>query len=118
MPGRPWFDAELDACRRLGLEFHALGWSAYGVSEDRIDRFVQLVRTLPHPILIHCNAGRDRTGLAAALYRYVMLGHEQEAADDELRFLPYGHVPLFGYQAMDQAFARYCAKHPPGEGKR
>jgi protein tyrosine phosphatase (PTP) superfamily phosphohydrolase (DUF442 family) len=105
--GKPWYEEQEAVASARGVPSYYLGWSAYGVGDDRIVAYLRLLDQLPRPILIHCLAGRDRTGLAAAIYRHHVLGHEPESADDELRFVPYGHVPLFGYEAMDEAFARY-----------
>lgn len=70
-------------------------------SEDRIQR--ELSNQIDWPILIHCEWGKDRTGLAIALYRV----HEQlwdpEAAHKE--WLELGHSPLlFG---MDRYFEQH-----------
>ncbi len=57
------------------------------------------------PILIHCKAGADRTGLAAALFEYLVVGRPaQEAAAQLSPF--YGHFPWYPSQtgAMDKTF--------------
>ena len=34
-----------------------------------------------------------------------------DAARDQLALLPYGHVPLFGTEAMDEVLDRYAPHH-------
>jgi len=46
--------------------------------------------TAEHPLLIHCQAGADRTGAAAAIWRMVVLGEPRELARQELTAI-HGH---------------------------
>lgn len=103
-PGEKWYEQEKAVCQRLGLGLHCLNWSARAVSQEKLDRLVELLNTEPGPYLFHCRAGRDRTSLAAAIYRVAVLGHSKDEASSELSFIPHGHVPWFGYGAMDEAF--------------
>lgn len=107
-PGKSWFEEETAACRRLGLQFVVLGWSARGVDEQKVSRLLQVFEQHPGPYLIHCRAGKDRSSLASAIYRAVVLGHDFESAADEIALFPHGHVPMFGYEAIDEAWERFC----------
>ncbi|MFQ5506017.1 MAG: tyrosine-protein phosphatase [Planctomycetota bacterium] len=102
-PGTGWYDREKAACGRLGLNLKCFGWSAWSVSPAQIDELIGFLAESPGAYLIHCRAGRDRTSLAAAIYRIVVLGHSKNAAASELSFFPHGHLPWFGYGAMDEA---------------
>jgi protein tyrosine phosphatase (PTP) superfamily phosphohydrolase (DUF442 family) len=113
-PERTSYREEIAACERLGLVHHSLSWSAFGVSDAQIDELVEVFRTSPGGFLIHCYAGRDRTSLAAAIYRLVVLGHDPDAAASELSFVPHGHLPWFGFGAMDDAWARFVARYRAG----
>lgn len=70
-----------------------------------IARLVTTLRSSPTPVLIHCKAGADRTGLAAALYLLEVAGLPPEVAARQLSFA-HGHFPWLGSQtgAMDRAF--------------
>jgi hypothetical protein len=114
-PERASYRDELAACERLGLVHHSLGWSAFGVSDAQVDELVEIFRTSPGGFLLHCYAGRDRTSLAAAVYRLVALGHDPAAAGSELSFVPHGHLPWFGFGAMDDAWQRFVARYRPAE---
>jgi protein tyrosine phosphatase (PTP) superfamily phosphohydrolase (DUF442 family) len=101
--GRDWYEEEAALCRELGLELRHLGWSAHDDSQEQIERFTRALQELPAPYLIHCKHGVDRTGLASAVFRVVVLGHSKERAKSELSFWS-GHLPFFGTQAMDRAW--------------
>lgn len=79
------------------------------------EQLVQLMRDAPKPMLLHCNQGADRTGLASALFVYAIQGKSAEEAARQLSIL-YGHFPWLTSRtgAMDRAFAAYVAAHPHG----
>ena len=56
-----------------------------------------------YPILIHCQAGADRAGAAAAIWRMVVLGEPRELAALQLSPL-YGHF-VFVHPQMDYLVA-------------
>ncbi|MGE3173036.1 MAG: tyrosine-protein phosphatase [Planctomycetota bacterium] len=60
------------------------------------------------PLLFHCRAGVDRTGLASALAVLHDTG-DLSAARRQLALLPYGHVPFGPTQAMDEVLQRFAA---------
>lgn len=68
-------------------------------------KLIEALRTAPRPLLIHCRAGADRTGLAAALYEYIVAGKSADSAAGQLSFI-YGHFPWYpsATSAMDAAF--------------
>jgi protein tyrosine phosphatase (PTP) superfamily phosphohydrolase (DUF442 family) len=66
----------------------------------------QLAATAERPLLLHCRAGVDRTGLASALVVLHDTG-DLAAARSQLALLPYGHVGAFGTQAMDEVLDAY-----------
>lgn len=92
--GADWYDQEVAASRRLGLVHIDYRMSA----KDRFDKsraaeLIAVMRAAPKPVLIHCNGGADRSGLASALYLAVIAhqGHFRS----ELQLSPlYGHIPL------------------------
>jgi hypothetical protein len=67
-----------------------------------------ILRSAAKPLLIHCKAGSDRTGLVAALYRYAVAGEPAEQAVSELS-LHFGHFPYLTSEtgAMDDSFGTY-----------
>ena len=102
-PGRDWYEEEAALCRELGMELRHLSWSALDDSPEQIERLTRALEELPAPYLIHCKHGVDRTGLAAAVFRVVVLGHPKEHAKFELSIWN-GHLPFFRTRAMDRAW--------------
>ncbi len=70
----------------------------------------RLAANAPRPVLLHCRAGVDRTGLAAALFVLHDTG-DLALARAQLALLPHGHLALFGQQAMDAVLDRYEPHH-------
>lgn len=104
--GRAWAAEEEAVCRELGLNFRVLNWSALDSSQDQIDALIAALEELPPPYLFHCKHGVDRAGLAAAVFRVVVLGHSKEDAGEELSIVN-GRVAMFGTEAMDRAWRHF-----------
>lgn len=114
-PGADWYDGEVATSRRAGVEHVDFELSAVkDVSVPETERLVQLMAALPKPLLVHCQAGADRSGLAAALYRYAILQDTAAAAASQLSIW-YGHFPALntGTAAMDRSYWAYVRSHPP-----
>ena len=115
--GRPlkaWYKLE-----RSFADEHGLTHFDFGISDkvepsfDTMKQLVALMRAAPKPVLIHCQAGSDRSGLAAALYLYAIEGRPLSEASGQLS-LWYGHFPWLMSQtgAMDRALEAFSAPHP------
>ena len=93
------------------IDFVHLPMSARSLpSAERLRSLWQTIARAERPILFHCRAGVDRTGLAAAL-AVLHDTDDLEAAREQLDVIPYGHVPLFGTEAMDDVLDRYAPHH-------
>jgi protein tyrosine phosphatase (PTP) superfamily phosphohydrolase (DUF442 family) len=100
-----WYGPELDASRRLGIVHADFSMRASArLPAARARELVALMQSLPKPLLIHCKAGADRTGLAAALY-LAATGRGESSAENQLSFR-YGHVSLPSSKAwpMDESW--------------
>lgn len=87
-----WYRTETATARRLGMGHIDFRMSAKrGISNAEAWRLIAIMRAAPKPLLIHCESGADRTGLAAALYLAAIGGRGERAAEDQLS-LRYGHV--------------------------
>ena len=104
---RKWYREELQATAAAGAGHFDLGMSA-NQQPDRqtLRRLIELLRTAPKPILVHCMGGADRSGLAAALYEFLDAHKSAAEAARQLSFW-YGHFPWLTSKtgAMDRAFA-------------
>jgi protein tyrosine/serine phosphatase len=104
-----WYQDEIAVTSELGVAHYDFALSARRqVAPARMRELVELVRNAPKPLLIHCRSGADRTGLAAALYRYSIQGKSPEDAAAELS-LRYAHFPWLTSKtiAMDQSFGAW-----------
>ena len=69
-------------------------------------RLWDVAATAARPIMVHCRAGVDRTGLALAIIALHDTG-DLELAREQLAFVPNGHLAVFGTEAMDQVLDDY-----------
>ncbi len=109
--GKAWYEEEVRASRADGLAHFDYAISAeHDVTPAQMDELLRLVAAAPKPLLIHCNAGADRTGLVSALYQ-VSHGVPPAQAATQLS-LRYGHFPYLWSKtgAMDRSFAVYLAQ--------
>lgn len=105
--GSPWYDNEVAAAKELGINHIDFGMSArQELNSQRIEQLVEIMRTAPKPLLIHCKAGADRTGLASALYLAAVKKEDVKVAEGQIS-LYYGHIslPFIPEYAMDRTFA-------------
>ena len=106
---RPWYREEVELATALGVEHYD-----YPLHSDRIvtpgqiDEILKIIRNAPKPILVHCSAGSDRTGLVSAVYLFGIDGESADSAAMQLS-LVYGHFPYLTSQtgAMDRSFWTY-----------
>jgi len=84
-PGQPWWERERAVCEAAGVALVNIRMSAHELPSPEVllslyDTFIEA----EYPVLIHCQAGADRTGAAAAIWRMVVLGDSRAEAAAEL----------------------------------
>lgn len=93
-PNAKWYNAEIDVCKKLGVEHYDIAMSAKQYpSKENLQKLLHIFdysKTNNKPVLIHCRAGRDRTGLACALWELYM-GKSKKEAEKQLS-LKYLHI--------------------------
>jgi protein tyrosine/serine phosphatase len=88
----PWYQDEIATSRRLGIRHIDFRMSAKrGITKKQAWRLIEIMRRAPKPLLIHCESGADRTGLASALYVAAVQGLGERAAEAQLS-IRYGHI--------------------------
>ncbi|MFN3279568.1 MAG: tyrosine-protein phosphatase [Paracoccus hibiscisoli] len=100
-----WYRIERAAANRLHLRHADFAMRDSEVlTPERAAALIALLDRLPKPVLIHCKAGADRTGLAAALY-LASEGHGEALAEAQISFR-YGHVslPISAAWPLDQSW--------------
>lgn len=104
--GKPWYDAEIAAAQKLGIAHYDYRMSASKeLDQAQAADLIALMQRAEKPLLIHCQAGADRSGLAAALYVAAIAKGDEAAAEGQISFW-YGHIslPFTGAYAMDRTF--------------
>ena len=117
--GADWYEAEVKATKNLDVTLINYRMSAkVRLSVEQMKELVLVMKGAPKPVLIHCRAGADRTGLASALYCL------EEGMTPSFMSLQLsrglGHCTyLFSKSiAMDQSLAHYMqvkSAHPAAE---
>jgi protein tyrosine/serine phosphatase len=84
-PDDAWWRQERAVCDEMGVTLLNIRMSAQELPSPEVllslyDAFINA----EYPILIHCQAGADRTGAAAAIWRMVVLGDSRAEASAEL----------------------------------
>jgi len=108
-----WYQEELEVCAEHHVEHYDLGLSASRAPTDEdIRQLIGIFAQAPRPILIHCLAGADRSGLVAAMWKVLVDGEEKRVAKRQLSIW-YGHVPLGDTSVLDCFFDDWT---PPVKG--
>lgn len=110
-----WYDNETEVTAAHGASHFDVRMSALRDTDDAtVTQLMEILRTAPRPLLIHCESGSDRTGLAAALYERFVKERPAEVAASQISFR-YGHFPWLGNRtvAMDRTYWRLAADGLP-----
>lgn len=92
--GSPWYDDELAAAEKLGIAHVDFSISSsQEMTQDQAVELLRILETVQKPVLVHCESGADRSGLAAALYLAAIAKQGEEAAERQLS-MRYGDIGL------------------------
>jgi protein tyrosine/serine phosphatase len=98
---RQWYTDEVAESTRLGIKHIDFKMSATRLLPlDRVKTLIALMRDAPKPLLIHCQGGSDRSGLAAAIYMNLIAGQNEDLAELQLS-------PLFGHFGIPYVTGTY-----------
>jgi protein tyrosine/serine phosphatase len=104
-----WYAEEASAAEKNGVTLinYPLS-SADMVSVGESEDLAEVMRRAQKPILIHCEHGANRTGLASAIYVGAVARGSELLAELQLSPL-YGHIPIpgIGRYAMTQSWDRF-----------
>ncbi|MBN8954393.1 MULTISPECIES: dual specificity protein phosphatase family protein [unclassified Rhizobium] len=106
--GHHWYDNEVAEAKALNInhiDFHMS--SSRELTQQQAAQLVEIMRDAPKPLLIHCQAGADRTGLASALYLAAIAKANEQTAASQMSII-YGHLPFsfMSAYAMDRTFQK------------
>ena len=100
---------EWDTCKRIGLKLvHFPLGSRSEPSRDQVLKLIELMETLPKPLLVHCKSGADRAGLASTIY-LIEHGESLETAMKQLNFWRHGHIRQAKTGVLDHFFETWAA---------
>jgi protein tyrosine/serine phosphatase len=112
--GELWYRKEIATCKKLDLKHYDLGLSAGRKPSSReIKELLRLFKIAPCPVLIHCQGGADRSGLAAALWKMIIDGSPKSIAQEQLS-IRFGHMPFGPTQALDVFLANWVVPTKTG----
>ncbi|WP_315852060.1 tyrosine-protein phosphatase [Tautonia rosea] len=102
-----WYAAEVEATEQAGIDFYDFPMKATRrPSRAELLTLIDLLDRCRYPLVIHCKSGADRTGLASALYRLMVLGESPDEALEEFSIF-YSHIPLAGPERLHEPFKEY-----------
>jgi len=106
-PREAWYKEEIEFCAEHNLKHYdvSLPVSKEPTKED-VQNLLEVFKNAPRPVLIHCKAGADRSGLAAAMWKVIVDKEPKSEAAKQLSIW-YGHIPIGKTIAMDRFFEEW-----------
>ena len=112
--GADWYETQRAVAARRGVVHHDIDLLPTALpSQPDVARLVDLLRHAPPPVLVHCDAGADRAGLASAIVRLLLDDADLREARRELSWR-YGHWPVGPTRELDRFLDQYQAKRGAG----
>jgi len=108
-PNEPWYRGEVAVSAGRHLVRYEMPLSSQDIlTSAQLCQLLTLLQNAPKPVLIHSRSGADRTGLAAAIFKYAIAARSVDEARNQLS-IRYGHFPYLGTgtDAMDASFQRF-----------
>ncbi len=104
----PWYASEVRTSEASGVAFFDFPLNATSRPTRReLLTLIDLFDHCRYPLLIHCKAGADRTGLASALYLMMQRGELPQQAIRAFTIY-HGHLPLFGTEHLHEPLDEYA----------
>ncbi len=95
---------EQDTCKKLGLELISLPLSSSSApTTQKLLDLVNILETIPKPVVLHCKSGADRAGLVSALYLMIRQGLSVTEVKKQLSF-KYLHLDFTKTGILDYIF--------------
>ena len=102
-----WYKEEVKVGAEHGIAHYFVPISSRQEPEARnVAEILRIFHSAPRPILIHCKAGADRTGLAAAMWK-VSVDKETKTEAAKQLSLRFFHLPAGDTAAMDRFFEKW-----------
>jgi len=112
---------EWDTCKRIGLKLvHFPLPSRSAPSRQQVLGIIELLTTLPKPLLIHCKSGADRAGMVSTIYLILQGQPLKPAMRQQMAFWRHGHLRQAKTGVLDhflKAWGSWQAAHPGADFK-
>jgi len=106
-PNASWYMEELRVSIERNVTHYDISLSASREPTNAdVQRLIEIFKHAPRPILIHCQAGADRSGLVAAMWKVIVDREPKSEAEKQISIL-YGHIPIGKTSAMDHFFENW-----------
>jgi len=103
-PSKSWYQEEIKFCDGNNIRHFDISLSSdKAPNQEDMRKLMEIFHTAPRPVLIHCQAGADRSGLVAAMWKVIVNKEPKEEAKKQLSLL-YGHLPIGETAVMDRFF--------------
>lgn len=107
-PSDDWYREEIAVCQTENVTHREVPFSARSLpSPSALEKLLDVFDHATYPILLHCQAGADRTGLASTIYAHLYQKLPLSQAEATELTWRYGHFPVDKTRAMDEFFALY-----------
>ena len=104
-----WYREEVATAKALGIRHIDFKMSSSEtVTGEVADQLLDIMKSAPKPILIHCKAGADRSGIVSAIYSRGIAGWNEETAEQQLSVY-FGHIGipyLSSTYALDESWEK------------
>jgi protein tyrosine/serine phosphatase len=98
-----WWQEEKALAEELGVDYYNVQMYSYILPErETIVELLEILENAEPPILVHCNHGANRTGIASLIYLLEIKKEPFSIAKQQLH-LRYGHLP----SKLDGFISRY-----------
>jgi protein tyrosine/serine phosphatase len=104
---REWYRSELKFSQANNVSHYDISLSAgKEPTKEDVQALLQIFSHASRPLLIHCQAGADRSGLVAAMWKTVVDKEPKQEAEKQLSIW-YGHLDMGATSAMDNFFQKW-----------
>ncbi len=110
--GKSWYKEEIRLSKQLNIVHIDFRLSPNKiVKPSKLIKLINILEKIPKPILVHCKAGADRSGLVSAIWDYYVEKYSINRSDEQLSLI-YLHFPYLGSpsEAMDKSFRVFVKK--------
>lgn len=105
-PAAHWYKDEMATIEKSGITHVDFPMSATKeLTIEQTEQLERILKDVPKPVLVHCRAGSDRTGLASVVFLQRIEGMDEHTAEGQLSIV-FGHfgLPFLRVFAMERSW--------------